>query len=66
MYTLENAPLTPDTLESLKLIVGSIQFSGQEVPPETIHEFVLLALGEMSQEEVLARFNDRIKAGAAD
>jgi len=46
MYTLENAPLNPDTLESLKLIVNSIRFP---------------ALGEMSQEEVMERFNERME-----
>ena len=61
MYTLENAPLNPDTLESLKLIVNSIRFPNEEIPPETIHEFVLLALGEMSQEEVMERFNERME-----
>ena len=30
MYTLENAPLNPDTLESLKLIVNSIRFPNEE------------------------------------
>ena len=61
MYTLENAPLNPDTLESLKLIVNSIRFPNEEIPPETIYEFVLLALGEMSQEEVMERFNERME-----
>ena len=51
MYTLENAPLNPDTLESLKLIVNSIRFPNEEIP----------ALGEMSQEEVMERFNERME-----